>query len=309
MQNKSLIRYLSRSEIDSFKWDLCVTHAPNGWIYARTFFLDNLGDWGALVKGDYDFIMPLPQKRKYGIPYVYIPPFTGQLGIVGAGPVSTGLMEEFVGAIPRHFVRVDLLMNEQNPSWTAPNSNSIKRINYVITLNEDYHSILSKYTGNAKKTIDRALAAGLSPQWGVSVDRVIDLYRHAYGKKNKHLSDQDYVRFKTLAEQCLHLGYGLTLGIQNAEKELVAAAFFGKDQRRVYYILGAPNSAGRIANAFHCLINEVIRMHAGSGLIFDFEGSNIPSVAQFYRKFKPEAMHYELITIRSLSRWWSWMVS
>jgi hypothetical protein len=309
MQIKNSIRYVRRSEIDTSKWDLCVMSAPNGWIYARTFYLDSIGDWGALVKGDYEYIMPLPQKRKYGIAYVYIPPFTGQLGIVGSGGVSVELIAEFIGAIPPHFVRVDLLMNEQNPSCTLANVHSERRTNYVIALDEDYASTYSKYTGNAKKTIDRALSAGLSPAWEVPVDLVIDRYRAAYGPKNTHLSGSDYARFKSLADQCLERGYGFTLGIQNAQKEMLAAAFFAQDEKRVYYILGAPTPAGRLANAFHCLIHEAIKMHAGSGMTFDFEGSDIPSVAQFYRKFRPVALHYDLLKLRSVGRWWSWMRS
>ena len=87
MNDRDDIRYLHRGEIDTGSWDRCVRESPNGWLYARAFFLDALGDWDALVTPEYQYILPLPKKKKFGLPYTYVPPFTGQLGIIGPQPV------------------------------------------------------------------------------------------------------------------------------------------------------------------------------------------------------------------------------
>ena len=36
------LQYLHRNQIDTNKWDRCITNAGNGLIYARSFFLDNM---------------------------------------------------------------------------------------------------------------------------------------------------------------------------------------------------------------------------------------------------------------------------
>ena len=103
MNDSADIHYLKRAAIDTTKWDRCVQQAPNGWIYSLSFFLDGIGSWDGLVMGDYEYIMPLPKKIKYGIPYIYVPPFTGQLGIIGAKPVPSELVNDFIQAIPGSF--------------------------------------------------------------------------------------------------------------------------------------------------------------------------------------------------------------
>jgi hypothetical protein len=301
------IHYLRRQEIDLAKWDRCVKNAPNGWLCARSFFLDGIGAWDALICGDYDHIMPLPKKRKYGLSYVYIPPFTGQLGIIGAGPVSQELTDQFISAIPASFSLADILLNEQNPGCSLTGIRSAKRTNYVIPLQETYASVYDRYSGDAKKNIRRTQAFQLSICSDIRIDIVIEMYKEAYGKKNRHISQSDFNRLAILGKQCMEQDNGFTIGIRNKANELVASAFFGKDEKRIYYILGAPNQQGRESNAVHSLIDEVIKRYAGSGLAFDFEGSDIPSVAQFYRKFGPEAMEYDLVRVNRLPRWLQWL--
>jgi hypothetical protein len=339
MNHDHPIHYLRRREIDTGKWDRRVKNAPNGWLYAWSFFLDGIGDWDALVMGDYDYIMPLPKKRKFGIRYIYIPPFTGQLGIIGAGEISTELTARFIRNIPKTFSVADLLMNEQNPSLAptgppfasstsahtappdvspsptgavvpvippftlSPGISIFRRTNYILPLREEYATLSDRYSQDAKKNIRRTTAAGLSPLPGISMATVTGMYRAAYGEKNRNISAAAYRRFEALGEVCITQGNGFTIGVRAPDGQLLASAFFGKDDKRIYYILGAPTREGRSVNAVHCLVDEVIKKFAGTGLVFDFEGSDIPSVSQFYRKFSPDAMQYDLIRINRLPRW------
>src|SRR6266550_2768979 len=67
------IHYLQRQDIDLIKWNACITAAPNGLIYARSFYLDAMTaeQWDGLVMGDYEAVMPLPWRRKFGFYYLY----------------------------------------------------------------------------------------------------------------------------------------------------------------------------------------------------------------------------------------------
>jgi hypothetical protein len=72
IESGSDIRYLERNEIDINKWDRCISNAPNGLIYARSFYLDSMAEnWSALVTGDYLYVMPLTWNKKFGIKYLY----------------------------------------------------------------------------------------------------------------------------------------------------------------------------------------------------------------------------------------------
>src|ERR1700678_4772667 len=76
------VRILKRNLIDDTKWNHAIRHASNSLPYAYTWYLDALcSRWVGLVMGDYEFIMPLPIGRKWGLLYVYQPLFCQQLGV------------------------------------------------------------------------------------------------------------------------------------------------------------------------------------------------------------------------------------
>ncbi len=95
-------------------------------------------------------------------------------------------------------------------------------------------------------------------------------------------------------------------GIKDATGELLSASFWGVDGKRVYYLLGAPTDKGKKIGATYFLINHLVELYAGSNLLLDFEGSDISSVASFYRQFSPDEKKYQLITINRLPFYLRW---
>ena len=78
----SRVKFISRDRLDVKKWDQCIDNATNGVIYAYSFYLDRMSKhWDALVYGDYEYVMPLTWNRKFGIHYLYQPPFTAALAL------------------------------------------------------------------------------------------------------------------------------------------------------------------------------------------------------------------------------------
>lgn len=76
------IVHLTYDEIDRKKWDACIRQSLNGLIYAETVYLDHMAvNWDGLVLGDYEAVMPLTWKKKWGIKYLYQPAFFQQGGI------------------------------------------------------------------------------------------------------------------------------------------------------------------------------------------------------------------------------------
>ena len=54
------------------KWDACIEKAPNGMVYAFSYYLNSMAkNWDALVLNDYDAVMPLTWNKKYGMQYLY----------------------------------------------------------------------------------------------------------------------------------------------------------------------------------------------------------------------------------------------
>src|SRR4029078_29310 len=108
MTTGNQIKYLQNKEIDKAKWDACITNAPNVLIYGYSFYLDAMArHWDALVLGDYEAVMPLTWNKKYGVYYLYQPPFAAALGVFGK-QVTASLLSDFLKVIPSKFKYWDL---------------------------------------------------------------------------------------------------------------------------------------------------------------------------------------------------------
>lgn len=110
-----MITYLAHQEIDKRKWDVCINEARNGMIYAYSWYLDLISPgWEALVKKDYETVMPLTCNKKYGISYLSQPFFSQQLGVFSKKDADTKTADEFLGAIPPKYRFVEINLNSQN---------------------------------------------------------------------------------------------------------------------------------------------------------------------------------------------------
>src|SRR5581483_2982387 len=75
------IEILPSHKIDHAKWNDCVRFSSNGLIYANTYYLDHIADnWHGIVMNDYECVMPVVWRKKFGIRYAYNVPFVQQLG-------------------------------------------------------------------------------------------------------------------------------------------------------------------------------------------------------------------------------------
>src|SRR4051812_43128115 len=127
-----LIQYFDHGAIDQVKWNRTLREAKNARVYASSWFLDGICEkWGALIAGDYEYIMPLPFRKKWGIEYIYRPAFTQQLGVFSRQAVSKETVDLFLGEVSKRFKYADLVLNSANPV----SDNVSLRKNYLLALN------------------------------------------------------------------------------------------------------------------------------------------------------------------------------
>ena len=70
----------------------------------------------------------------------------------------------------------------------------------------------------------------------------------------------------------------------NSGASLNVSIFF-TDEFRIYNIMSVSLPTGRNKKAHFFLLDQLIKEFAGENRILDFEGSEIPGIAEFYRKF------------------------
>jgi len=290
------IRYIKRNDIEIEKWDRCIHNAAISLIYPKSFYLDAMSkNWDALVLNDYETVMPLTWNRKYGISYLYQPAFTPMLGVFGTR-VHEKSIGQFINAIPEKFKLIEINLNPDN-IYSFPTGFSILRKSYVLKLDKPYEQIQAGYRENIKRNIKKCVQANCTVKKNIPVEDVIGLSKdHLSALTN--VKDADFKNFRDLFNS-MDNSQRLTYGIYRGEKLLSAAAYFISNGR-AYYILAGNHPDGKTLGSSHYLVDRFIADHAGSGLVLDFEGSDVASVAFFYESFGATAEIYPAIHINKL---------
>jgi len=265
--------HLNYHEIDKFAWDATVREASSSMPYAYSWFLDAVSpQWEALATPDYSYIMPLPVKRKFGIPYVIQPRWTQQLGLFSRESITPEIMQEFIHHIP--YLSYDFNLNFGNVGAfrSLPNR--------IIDLSVDYSVIQQVFSKNTKRNIARAHKTGLKIQ---SIDNkmLVDFWRSQNGDKPTEL----FVKLPILCEAAKREGVGQFYGVFTPEQELVATLMTLEMESRIIYLVPTSNQLGKDTSAMFLLVDELLKKNAGSHKVFDCEGSQISGVSRFYEGF------------------------
>jgi hypothetical protein len=277
------ISYLPHSKIDKIKWDRCIDSAGNGLIYAYSFYLDAMSEnWDALISGDYEIVMPLTWKKKYTIYYLYQPFYTASLGVFGNN-ISAETVNNFLKNIPAKFKYWDFYLNRNN-LFSLPDFPMYERSNYILPLNENYESLAGKYAASHIRNIKRAKQFGNVVQKDIPVKDVIVLAKEQ-AKNFSAIEEDNFLDFAKLYELLKKKKQATTYGVYSPQNQLVASCAYFFSHKRAFYILVGNHPNGKTSGASHLMIDYFIKEHAGEDLILDFEGSNISSLAFFYKSF------------------------
>lgn len=302
MKTPGPIQHLKRRQLNTEKWDACISRAGNGLIYGYSFYLDAMADdWDALVLNDYEAVMPLPWRKKWGIAYLYQPFLTAQLGVFG-NQMSAEKTAAFMNAVPRSFRYWDFPLNHQN---RFPLSGYLlhERMNYVLPLQPSYEALFRGYRENIRRNLRKSQQYGCQFETGIALDRIFALTR----LQAKELSPHDIQSFTEVFTHLSEKGLAKTCGIVGQNGELLASAAFLFSHHRAYYLLVGNHPNGRTLGASHALIDGFIQLHAGQPLLLDFEGSDIRNLAFFYSSFGALSESYAAIRLNRLPWWGRWL--
>ncbi|OQP65347.1 hypothetical protein A3860_16910 [Niastella vici] len=273
------IQYLHRNQIDTGKWDQCIDNAANGLIYARTFYLDCLtDDWDALVLGDYEAVMPLTWRKKIGIRYLYQPAFTQQLGIFTHVVITEELVIAFLKEVEARFRFAEIFLNYAHGVKALPAC-----ANFVLSFQRSYEQLQQNYKPGLVKSLKRCRRFNLTYCEEAGHKMVLHAYKEMYGGRMPHVSNEDYINFETL---CTFLpNESRVVRVVKENNQLLSAALMLRYKNRLYLLVSVTWPEGRSRDAYHFLLDRVIHEFAESELTLDFEGSELPGVAHFYRSF------------------------
>jgi hypothetical protein len=291
---------LPAADIVQRRWDNCVQGSNNGLIYAQTAYLNAMAaHWHGVVIGDYEAVMAIPWKMKFGFRYAYMPAFMQQLGLMGNYDEAD--LKAVLRTLPDLLSYGDIHFNFSN---TGLKTNGItSKTNLVIDLLQPLEQLRAGYRNDLKENIKKAVSHGLQYNQINGIDTAIDLYRTYYSSRIPQTKEKDYEHFHQLCAVFQNNGGCFTRSVMDDKGELLAIALLLKDNKRIYNLMNTTTAAGRDKEANHFLLDSIIAEFAGQSLLFDFEGSELAGVKVFYQQFGAVTQPYFHYHHNSLP-WW-----
>jgi len=279
------IRFVPNNDIDRTKWDRCIAYSPFGIAYAYSWYLDRIcPKWDALIWGDYQYLMPLVNNSKYGISYIYQPFFTQQLGVFSQLPIEPAIVDRFLNVIPKQFRLTDMNLNLGN---TIPPKHFSTRHNttYHLNLQSEISEIRAVYNSNTRRNIQKAVQNKVSISQISDIPLFLKFTRTNLKEKSPEIKSRHYSALQEVINYALSNDLGEIYVACNSENKMLASVFFLRTNHTSIYLAASSNLEGIEKSAMFLLIDTFIQKSAGSQMILDFEGSNIPGIARFYAGF------------------------
>lgn len=288
------LSYLRAAQIDRDLWDQRIEAAQPALPYAFSWYLDAVATWGwdALVTPNYEWILPLPYRRRWywvGPKRYYQPLLTQQLGIFGPTMPSADLVQVMLSAVPG---AMHLSLHAGHPPLPSTGWKLKPRPNYCLALDLPYQTLFDRYHRSHRKSLRKVGSKHRVARDTLSPAEMVDI--HAKMIKGKvDLKPRDYQTMQRLLEAILAQGKGETWEVYWADGQLGAMGFFLIHRQRIINLFGCSTQVGYDHRSMHVLIDAVIAHYAGrSGWLFDFEGSAIESVALFFSRFGSQEVPY-----------------
>lgn len=274
---------LPASELDPHKWDSCVFGAGNGRLFAAYDYLSHMAPcWSGLVLDDYQAVLPLIHKRKFGISYLATLPFINQLGLIGT------LNAEFdIAPVLRtvhQFAKYgDICFNHTNGRFMETYGRP--RPNFELALNRDHAHIFNHYHKGLRKHL-RQIKDGRQLFFApANPSEVIDHYQAFLKQKAGIQLSDDFNRLRALVDTDFGKRHFFPYKVTGDNGHVLLYGLYGKDRYRIYKFMTTTTPEGRKANAAAFALDYLIARYALSDRTLDFMGSALEGVRSFIESF------------------------
>ena len=282
------MKLITRAHIDTELWNQRIKESAIENIFCYSWYLDATAkDWVAIVTDDYQTIVPLATSKKLGVAQVYQAQFTRELNIFGT-EFNWG---DVLGFLAKDFKAIQL-RSDQNDLLEE----SEIRTHQYLKLDAEL-----KFSSNAKRLIKKSEKV-YTFKSSTDPKPLIELFKQTAFQKIDTINTEDLRKLESLMNAAFRNQQGELIEVYKGDL-FVGAGFFLKDKKRVTYLKSAAIEEDKKAGAMYGLINFAIQKFKDDYNTFDFGGSDIENVANFYRKFGAEDRSYYNYTLNNLPAW------
>lgn len=288
-----MIRIIKRRDLDLQKYDSCIDESLQSRIFAFSWYLDiAVEQWEVAVLNDYEAVMPLPVRQKFGISYVYPPFWILELGIFSKEPIDESV---FIEKIKEEFRWVELRLNSANT--LDLNSDFVLKMQYQqLSLSDTFDRIQNAFRKDRKKDLRKAKESGLVVKWDDDSNHLIELFQKNVGQRTSNITKIDYRTLQEIISACRKKGLGRVLSVYTGEGSLVASSFVLIHKKTCTILVSATDFSNRGNGANTFLIDTLLRHYQNQFEFFNFGGSSIQSVGEYFKSFGATIVEYQFVS-------------
>ena len=283
-----MIKRLKYHEIDFEKYRKCLENSEQYKYSAAKIFLDitSQKQWELLIMNDYEAVMPVPFVIKFGIKVVLHPRLCQQLGVF-SNKDDKKVNDLFLKFLIKNYNVFYYAFNDKN-NFTE---NLQKRNNYLIFPNS-YENVRKKYSPKRKRKL--RISEEIKDVYSIEE---IDFEASLNFMKNNmigHKTIDDKRKYIEIFQNLYNknLIKFSAFKVNNEIYNLIALYV----ENKTVVLLGTFNKKETIKfSGASILIDKEIENFIPSK-IFDFEGSDIPNIKEFFRGFRPTEAPYSYIS-------------
>lgn len=272
------IQLIHSTDIDQNKWNTLVLSSPMSSVFGMSWYLDTaFSSWSALVLDDYQAGMLLPLRRKLGVKYAYNPLFVRETGVFSSMRLTNDLLMLFSKAIKAAANSIEIYTFQPLPSF-----NTHERLSQWRDLPDDSRQLLSSYNENTRRNIKKSLQSFHTITYDQDYDTICLMFEMHKLKEIDNLTREDIIVLREIMKQAVAIRQGFAAKLLHQDK-CIASGFFITHNDTLLFLKGSASEEGKQTGAMHRLLHEVFSSYCSKLSRVDFGGSNIASVARFYK--------------------------
>lgn len=293
------MEFLAPKQFES--WNALVERSPHGTVFHYSWWLEAtgqdfqiLGCWdreGQLQSG-----IPLPRKKKAGLNLYHAPPLTPYLGpifdVTACGSVRDKLyvMRSQGEALANAIDGFDSF--SQIAGTDAPDFQGFMWAGFHVEAGYTFRFEAGTTADQAWNEIARTHRQKLKPERGEEtivdisddISILVELNRSTFSRQNRSVPySEDMVH--SLFRAASGRRSGQLYVARDSNKTPLASLFVVSDHRASYQIISGVDWNARNSSAGHMTTWRAIADALEAGRAFDFEGSRIRGVEQYYRRW------------------------
>ncbi|MBO6794884.1 MAG: GNAT family N-acetyltransferase [Balneolaceae bacterium] len=284
-------------------------HKLPGNIFMQPWWLDVVAkdDWIELKiekGGDLKARWPIVMRKKMGFVHIEMPVLTQKTGPwikqestkqVSLHSNERKLLEELIEKIPS-FDRFNLNLDESIINYLPFKWSGFKQSsNTSFRINDPYNSeaVWANFKSTVRRNIRRA-QENCTISTNLTSKELYLQIKKTFHRKNKEPS-YSFELIDDLINEATKRNRANIIGVLNKNNEVISAQLFIHDDNVTYYLAGGFDNDNIEPGAVSLGMFEGIRLAAARKNAFDFEGSSVNGIEQFFSSFGSIPIHFHNI--------------